>query len=108
MIESSIAPELDQALFARDLHLIMASLPTQQFPQSYLQEYNGDSLRDIAIAFTVLTIVVVALRFYARSISKVKIGADDLFVLPSLLTCLGIVVLALHGAYTPDSSQKDI
>ena len=78
----------------------MASAPTQQFPPSYLQEYNGNSLRDVAIAFTVLIIIVVALRFYARSLSKVKIGADDLLVVPSMITCLGIVGLALYGGHS--------
>lgn len=57
-------------------------------------------LEAIAIAFIVLEIVVVALRFATRIIYKTRWGADDYLIPPALLFSLGMCVIAI-GTYLP-------
>lgn len=64
---------------------------------SYLREYAGDTLRNVAYIFMVCVVAIVALRFYARTLSKSKIGADDLLLIPGGLCNIGICILSLSG-----------
>ena len=64
---------------------------------SYLREYAGDTLRNVAYAFMFCVVAFVALRFYARSLSKSGIGADDLLLIPGGLCNIGICILSLAG-----------
>ena len=64
------------------------SATSTDFPPGYLDEYIGYRLTGVAIAFIVLNITFVALRFAARRLGKVPFGVDDMLIIPSLLTVL--------------------
>ena len=64
---------------------------------SYLREYAGDTLRDVAYTFMFFVVAFVSLRFYARTLSKSRIGADDLLLIPGGLCNIGICILSLVG-----------
>lgn len=72
----------------------MTTPPVVVYPPGYLQEYNGDILRNVAISFIVLVTAVVALRFYARSLSKATLGLEDVLIVPAYITCLSICILS--------------
>ncbi|KAF7590962.1 hypothetical protein BBP40_002214 [Aspergillus hancockii] len=64
--------------------------------------YCGDSLMGVSIAFAVVQIVVVAARFYARSVQRVACALDDYLIIPALIASLGqsalyIVLLKVAG-----------
>ena len=61
-----------------------------QYPPGYLDEYRGQTLIDLAIAFLVIETVCVALRFYARRIGKVPWGADDTLIVPGFILCAAV------------------
>lgn len=66
-----------------------ASPPPSHLNPSYAREYNGDTLRDVAITFTVLEIVFVSLRYLSFYISRKPAGIDDWLIAPGLLLCIG-------------------
>ena len=65
------------------------------FPPGYVEENIGGSTIAVAVAFAVLEITFVALRFASRWISKTRVGIDDMFIPPALLFCLGLCALAI-------------
>ncbi|KAL8635623.1 MAG: hypothetical protein Q9228_006902 [Teloschistes exilis] len=65
------------------------------YPSDMMKEYNGDSLRAIAILFIVLTTVCVAIRFSARRVGNVKWGLDDSLIIPGTIFCLALCTCAL-------------
>ena len=71
--------------------------PPSALPPTYLREYDSDTLRNISYAFKFFVIAVVALRFYARSLSKSSVGIEDILVLPAATCCIGICILSLVG-----------
>lgn len=71
-----------------------------------VEEYNGDSLRAIAILFIVLTTVCVAIRFYARRVGNVKWGLDDSLIIPGTIFCLALCTCALGGSRTRSSNLQ--
>ncbi|KAI0468055.1 hypothetical protein F4859DRAFT_492504 [Xylaria cf. heliscus] len=54
------------------------------------QPYTPSVLIGTAIFFIIISVAVVALRFYARYIALGKLGPDDWVVIPSLLICIGL------------------
>lgn len=64
--------------------------PLSSFPQSYVSEYNGDRLRNIAIAFTVLEVAFVTLRFLSKAIGGTPYGIDDWLMAPALILCMAL------------------
>lgn len=60
-------------------------------------DYNnqGHVAFALAIVFIAVEILCVILRFWARKIGKVPLGADDILIIPSLITCVGICVCSL-------------
>ena len=64
------------------------SAASPNYPPGYLDEYIGYRLTGVAIAFIVLNITFVTLRFVARRLGKVPMGIDDILIMPSLLTVL--------------------
>ena len=90
------------AFFYDKLSLSMTSQPLppglpSEPSASYLREYAGDTLRNVAYTFMFCVVAFVALRFYARSLSKSKVGADDLLLIPGGLCNIGICILSLAG-----------
>lgn len=65
------------------------------FPPGYVEQNVGSYTLTVAIAFIILEIIFVALRFTSRHLSKTHSGLDDVFIVPSLVFCLGICVLAI-------------
>jgi len=65
------------------------------FPPGYVDENVGPHVVGVAVAFIVLEIFLVAMRFTSRYLNKIPIGLDDIFIIPSLVFCLGICALAI-------------
>ena len=55
---------------------------------------SGDLLRNVAIAFTVLETIAVALRFASLRLTKKQFGVDDFLTIPGYICCLGLPILA--------------
>ena len=68
---------------------------SQRLPLSYIEEYCGSALVNVAIAFTVVETVIVSLRFLARYVGYVRLAIDDALVMIALLLCLGINGVAI-------------
>ena len=68
---------------------MISNSTTLQLPPGYAEEYSGDTLRNTAIAFIVLEITFVILRYISRALGKVSRGIDDYLMIPALVTCLG-------------------
>ena len=67
-----------------------ATQSSPPLPPEYVREYRGDTLRDVAIAFTVLEILFVGLRFLSRWIGKKPLGLDDWLMGPGLIISIGL------------------
>jgi hypothetical protein len=65
------------------------------YPPGYLEEYNGKPLFAVSVAFIVLEIFFVVLRFWARKIGNVRWGADDIFIILGLMCSVGVCVCSL-------------
>ncbi|TEY39884.1 hypothetical protein BOTCAL_0448g00100 [Botryotinia calthae] len=61
----------------------------------FLREYSGDQLMAVAITFIPINVLFVSMRFFARSLKKAPLGLDDILVIPSLILCLTLSVLAI-------------
>ena len=70
--------------------------PPPELSQSYIEDYCGDKLMTVAIAFIVLDTIFVALRCYSRYLQKASIGWDDILILPAYLSCLGLCITAIR------------
>ena len=74
----------------------MPSAPAHpRLPPGYAEEYSGDRLRDTAIAFIVLEVGFVTLRYISRALGKLPIGIDDYLMIPALVVCLGVDALSI-------------
>jgi hypothetical protein len=71
--------------------------PPPAYPPGYLEEYNGQPLFAVSVAFIVLEIFFVAVRFWSRKIGKIRFGYDDVFILIGAPFCLGICFCSLGG-----------
>ncbi|MCJ1240744.1 hypothetical protein MMC14_008748 [Varicellaria rhodocarpa] len=65
------------------------------YSPSYARQNIGPRTVNVAIAFIVLEFFFVGLRFASRHVSKIRAGLDDVFILPSLVFCLGLCALAI-------------
>lgn len=65
------------------------------FPPEYIQQDASGHVVRVAVAFIVLELLLVALRFVSRSVSKTHSGLDDVLIVPALVFCLGICILAI-------------
>ena len=71
--------------------------PASAYPPGYLRDYNGDALRNVSYAFIFLALAVVALRFYARTFSKSKLGLDNILIVPAAIPAIAVCILCLVG-----------
>ena len=55
--------------------------------QGNLDQYDGYKLVTVACVVSILSIIVVAARFYASQLKKAKIGPDDWISIPALVGC---------------------
>ena len=55
--------------------------------QGKLYQDNGYKLVTVACIVSILSIIVVAARFYASQLKKAKIGPDDWISIPALVGC---------------------
>ena len=70
---------------------------SQDFPTidtKYSKEYRGDGLRDVAIAFTVLEVMFVGLRYFSRWIGRKPLGLDDWLIAPGLVATIAATACA--------------
>ncbi|KAL4948120.1 hypothetical protein BDW69DRAFT_199121 [Aspergillus filifer] len=72
----------------------MSGHPENSISPDRMREYLGDILRDVAIAFTVLEAVAIALRYVSLRVSKKRFGLDDILAVPALLFCLGMNIVS--------------
>lgn len=75
------------------------------YPPGYLNHYNskGHVAFGLAIAFVVIEVSCVVLRFLARKIGNVPWGADDVLIIPGLIFCVGVCAssLGMLRCYSP-------
>ena len=55
--------------------------------QGSLYHNDGYKLITVACVVSILSIIVVAARFYASQLKKAKIGPDDWISIPALVSC---------------------
>jgi uncharacterized RDD family membrane protein YckC len=65
------------------------------YPPGYLEEYNGNQLIVVSVAFIVLEIFFGALRFWARKIGKIRWGLSDVFIILGFMGTTGMCVASL-------------
>ncbi|KAL9085408.1 MAG: hypothetical protein Q9159_004697 [Coniocarpon cinnabarinum] len=74
----------------------MSAPPTlPSLSQAYVEEYSGDSLRDVIIAFAILEIVFVGLRYISQVIGTRPWGLDDGLMILALIFNLGQIITSL-------------
>ena len=61
-----------------------------KFPPGFLNQYIGHAPFAAGIAFIVLEVLAVLLRFWARRIGKVAWGADDTLIIPGAIFCVAV------------------
>ena len=62
--------------------------------ESLLNTHSNDIIRNVAIAFTVLESVAVALRFISLHLTEKKFGIDDFLTIPGYFCCLGLIIIS--------------
>ena len=96
MLQLSIQSEcLPHGYGVSSTSIPIRNMSLSQAQELILAEYNGYHLRNVAIAFIVLEVFFVGLRYVARYISRAPTGLDDIFMIPSLITNLGLCALAI-------------
>ncbi|KAL9077050.1 MAG: hypothetical protein Q9161_000683 [Pseudevernia consocians] len=70
-----------------------------QVPPSYAEEYSGDIVLRTAIAFIVLELTFVTLRYISRALGKLPAGPDDYLMIPALVICLGVDASSIVSLY---------
>ncbi|KAK2598905.1 hypothetical protein QQS21_005647 [Conoideocrella luteorostrata] len=68
---------------------------TAPLPPEIFNDYNGDRLEGLAIAFIPILLCFVGLRFWSRHLSATKLGLDDVLVVVSTVLQLGESALAI-------------
>lgn len=63
--------------------------------QSYIDAYIGDRLKAAAIALILLETIFVALRQWSRHLQKAAVGWDDILIIPSYISCLGLCICGI-------------
>lgn len=61
-------------------------------------EFSGQSCVAVSVAFIVLEVICVALRFWARKIGKIAWGLDDSLIIAAAILCLALIGCSL-GEY---------
>jgi hypothetical protein len=89
--------------------IILRQIETQ--PAAAYQS-TGGQLQTIAIIFITLNTLFVALRFYARHMTKAGLGWDDFFISAGYVSNVGLCITAirapsLHIAILVDRGRTD-
>ena len=64
--------------------------------ESHNDAYIGDRLKATAIAFIILETIFVLLRQWSRHLQKAATGWDDLLIIPSYISCIGLCICAIR------------
>ncbi|KAI0201215.1 hypothetical protein F4808DRAFT_130596 [Astrocystis sublimbata] len=72
--------------------------PSNPYYDPTYQPYTPSVLIGSAVFFTILTIVSVALRFYARLSTAARFGVDDWLIIPAALICIGTAAGQIYAA----------
>jgi hypothetical protein len=76
-------------------------LTAADFPPGYFEEYSGNSLEGISIAFIVLGVAFVTLRFMSRRYTKIQGALDDTLILLALVSNISLCGLSLGKSIQP-------
>lgn len=71
------------------------SATNSMFPPGSLHEYIGFKLVWLSSAFIAIDVFVVGLRYYARYVSKILIGADDYITIFSLVCAIALSAIGI-------------
>ena len=66
-----------------------------QMPQSYLDEYSGNTLIGVCALFIVLETVALGLRFYARRYTSTQLGWDEVLLPIAWVLNIGLCALCI-------------
>lgn len=75
-------------------------------PASVFAEYGKPILIGVGIAFIILEIIIVGLRFYARRRSRVPVGIDDWLILLALVGSLERNAFQQATPQTPNPARR--
>ena len=81
----------------------MASGGMETFPPGYLEEYRGWVLITVACVFAVLECVLVALRLYARKVSRAGLGWDDYW---SIITLVRVLMWSVEWSQLANRERR--
>jgi hypothetical protein len=68
----------------------MSENTLRAFTPGYFSEYTGTTTIVVASVFIPLQVAFVCLRAYSRSLGKSDVGADDVLIWASLVTCVAL------------------
>lgn len=66
-------------------------------------DLTGKQTVGSGIAFAVISIIAIILRFLANYVTKKKIGADDFFIVVAVAAYLSHIGVAFWGTFTPSN-----
>lgn len=70
----------------------MAAPPPTQFPPGYLEETKGGRVLAANTVILVSSTVLLALRLYARSLTRASRGWDEFLLVPAWVLLLGLII----------------
>lgn len=69
-----------------------SSAEPPQFPPGYLEANEGNQVIAAASFILVLTTILLAMRLYARSLTKATRGWDEFLLVPSYMCLVGLII----------------
>ncbi|KAB8270073.1 hypothetical protein BDV30DRAFT_250951 [Aspergillus minisclerotigenes] len=75
----------------------MSHFQHPDIPPARFHEYSGDLTMRVSIAFIVMEILAVGLRYTSLLLSEKSFGVDDFLILPGLVVCLGLDINGILG-----------
>ena len=70
------------------------SMPTS-FPPGYAEENHSGTLYGVAIAFIIIEILFVSLRYFGRYVTNARIGPDDILMIPATIFVVAAAALCI-------------
>lgn len=69
-----------------------APTPPTEFPPGYLEEYTGDRVLAANTVILIASTILLALRLYARSLTRATRGWDEFLLVPAWIFLLGLII----------------
>ncbi len=80
-----IIPDLSQGKDESCQISLLFTTPSCSFTRATMALSGNDNIIVISVVFSLVAAVAVVLRFYARSLKHMRLGADDYTILPALV-----------------------